>query len=93
MAQKEFTMQVRVVADNPEVFDTVKKLMQKACQEVYALTLILAGSSQNKADIKLFSDDFIEGQQDIEHAAKDVGDLVASADGTPVVADEEDKVL
>jgi hypothetical protein len=89
MAQREFTLQVRVSSDDTTVFDTVKMLMIRQCQELYAHCLIAAGNSAQKPDIKLFSDDWIAGQEEIDHEASKVGDYSGGAGS----ADPDDKVL
>ena len=88
MAQREFPLQIRVSSDDTTVFDTVKLLMIRQCQELFAHCLIVAGSSAQKPDIKLFSDDWIAGQEEIEHEASKIGDA-PPVGGT----DEGDKVL
>lgn len=87
MAQREFTLQVRVSSDDTTVFDTVKLLMIRQCQELFAHCLIAAGNSAQKPDIKLFSDDWIAGQEEIEHEASKIGDAPAMG-GT-----DDDKIL
>lgn len=89
MAQKEFTMQVRVITDNPAQFETIKKMLSKVAAEVYAAALIMAGSSAQKPDIKLFSEDFIDGKEEILG-----GDVMPSVQKhTLDNADDEDRVL
>lgn len=89
MAQKEFTLQCRVVHDDERVFVSVKDLMIRLCRELNANLLMLSGGGSNKPDIKLFSDDFIAGESEIDAKhAKLEGDDPTTDDGT-----EEDKVL
>lgn len=83
MAQKEFTMQVRMVSDDKNVFASGKEIMKQACRDVHAQLTILGGSNDMKPDIKLFSDDFIEGKEE----------LVQNAGDLKVDEDENDKVL
>lgn len=68
MPQREFTMQVRYHADTDEAaresFKIVAHVMRRACQMINGKLLIIGGST--KPDIKLYSDDFIEGIAEID---------------------------
>lgn len=85
MAQREFTLQVRVSSDDTNVFDTVKLLLIKQCHELFAHCIVVAGNSSQKPDIRLFSDDWIAGQEEIDTAAK--------ASDAAFSDDADDKVL
>ena len=64
--QRTFTMQVRYNTDNPAHFNTIKEIMKRSCQEVFATLLIVAGNNVTKPDIKLFSDDFVMGREELD---------------------------
>lgn len=88
MAQKEFTLQCRVVHDDERVFVSVRDLMIRLCRELNANLLMLSGGGANKPDIKLFSDDFIAGEAEIDVKNTKLEGDAEAGDGTG-----EDKVL
>jgi hypothetical protein len=75
--QRTFTMQVRYNTDNPEHFSTIKEIMKRSCQEVFATLMIVAGSNVTKPDIKLFSDDFVMGREELDTKMKETEQPVA----------------
>lgn len=94
MAQREFTMQVRVRADDETVFNAVEKMMCKQCRELLALLTVAAGSSAQKPDIRLISEDFIHGEKEIlEMTASFNSAASAVTSGVTDDDDEEDRVL
>lgn len=65
MAQKEFQMSLRYSTTNEEQYETIKKAMCEAARNVYAVAVLVAGGESAKPDIKVFSDDFFEGKEEL----------------------------
>ena len=90
MASKEFTMQVRVTTDDEAVFASVQKLLCKQCRELFAVLTVAAGSSSQKPDIRLLSDDFIMGEKEIMNTSAGIGMEPDTSEGNE---DPDDRVL
>lgn len=61
MATKDFHMQVRFVHDDPKQFEAATEVMKNLAKRAYALLRTQAGPGQPAPQIKIFSNDFLEG--------------------------------
>lgn len=87
MAHKDFNMVLRFDSANPKVYDTLLELIKDHARQIETTAKLLHGGLADGSpppEVKLYSDDFFLGTEDIE--------LKDSAEAAAHDADEERKL-
>jgi hypothetical protein len=80
MATKDFHMQVRFIHDDPTKFEAAVGVMKNEAKRTYALLRTLAGPGQPAPEIKIFSNDFLEGITEESQAGAAGAEKVSTKD-------------
>jgi hypothetical protein len=91
--QREFTIQLRFHSDDPEYFESIAHVCRKACRELKAMCVILAGPGVTPPNIILMSEDFVEGSEQLDYNLSEQEALQEQADRASTPITPEDKVL